>query len=227
MNIKWTSWITLAALQTGMAGNALAATVFTDRTAFEAALLSSTIEDFETTTPYGDPNASPWAPDGLNYLALTYFSLEATPQAIKILDSDPLSGSRNTTTGGQNFLYLDTDNPGTDLTGSTTTISLYNSVDAFGFNFTGVAEPGTTFKVSIGSVVFDLGLNNPENTPLFWGISGLGSFTDIILSTSLDSGYGVDDITFGSTIPLPPALWLFGTGLLALAGSARKRKANS
>jgi hypothetical protein len=42
-----------------------------------------------------------------------------------------------------------------------------------------------------------------------------------------DSGYGVDDVTFGSAIPLPPALWLFGSGLLALAGSGMKRKIRS
>lgn len=227
MNIKSTSWLAVAALQIGMAGNALAATVYTDRTVFEAALLSSTVEDFETTTPYGDPDASPFAPDGLNNLALTYFSLSATPQAIKILDTDPLSGSRNTTTGGQNFLYLDTDNPNMVLTGSATKFSLYNSVDAFGFDYTGVAEPGTSFTVTIGSLVFDLGLNNPENTPLFWGITGLGSFTDITLSTSRDSGYGVDEVIFGSAVPLPPALWLFGSGLLALAGGARRSKTHS
>ena len=50
MNIRSTSWLALAMLQIGMAGNALAATVYTDRSLFEAALMSSTVEDFESYT---------------------------------------------------------------------------------------------------------------------------------------------------------------------------------
>ena len=52
-------------------------------------------------------------------------------------------------------------------------------------------------------------------------------FTDINLTTSMDSGYGVDDVVFGTAVPVPPALWLFGSGLLALAGGAGNRKARS
>lgn len=224
MNFKTSPWIAMAALYIGMAGNALAVTVFTDRTAFEAALATFSIEDFESTPTHGDPDASPFSPDGLYNLALTDFSLAATPRAIKILDSAPASGSRNTTVGGERFLYLDTDNPFTVLTGSTTVFSLYNPVDAFGFDYTAVSEPGTDFTVTIGSNIFNLALNNPENTPLFWGVIGLGSFSDVTLATSLDSGYGVDEVTFGSAVPLPPALWLFGSGLVALASGAVNRK---
>jgi hypothetical protein len=231
VNFKSTFWLTLAVLHLGIAGNALAATVYTYRTEFEAALLSSTIENFENEDPFGEPNASPLAPDGLTNYELEDFSLEATPKAIKILDILH-SGSHNTTAGGENFLYLDTDNPVTDnpdtvITGSTTDFSLYNPVDAFGFDYTGVFEPDTAFTVTIGSNVFNLALNNTEPSPLFWGVLGLGSFTDITLTTSLDSGYGVDDVTFGSAIPLPPAIWLFGSGLMALAGGAVNRKTRS
>jgi len=230
-----------------MAGNALAATVYTNRAEFEAALLSSTVEDFETympgdftVNPFVDPDPYKTAqpPNGLPTLTLSYFSLDATPNAIKLL-SEPHSGSHNTTSkntteGGQNFLYLDTDNPGNVITGSTTLISLEEPVDAFGFDYTGVFEPDTDlidsiFTVTIeldnfNSFTFDLLLNEPEQDSRFWGISGLGSFSKITLTTSLDSGYGVDDVTFGAAVPIPPAIWLFGSGLLALAGGVRRRK---
>jgi hypothetical protein len=222
VNFKSTFWLTLAVLHLGIAGNALAATVYTYRTEFEAALLSSTIENFENEDPFGIGDF----PNGQPDLTLQHFSLAATPNAIKIMGG-PHSGSHNTTAGGENFLYLDTDNPGTVITGSTTDFSLYNPVDAFGFDYTGVFEPGTAFTVTIGSNVFNPVLNNPESSPLFWGVLGLGSFTDITLTTSLDSGYGVDDVTFGSAIPLPPAIWLFGSGLMALAGGAVNRKTRS
>jgi hypothetical protein len=231
VNIKSTLWSVVAMLQIGMAGNALAATVYTDRTLFEAALLSSTVEDFESYTPFGNPDPYFNVPDGLSDWTGIDFSLSATPQAIKILDhAYPVTNPDviNTTSGGAQYLYLDTDNPDNLITGSTTTILLNNPVDAFGFNYTGVFEPGTTFTVQIGSDVFSLGRNNPPASPLFWGILGLGTtFDTIILTTSLDSGYGVDDVIFGSAVPLPPALWLFGSGLLALAGGAGKRKRHS
>ena len=224
MNIKTTTWLAVALLQIGMAGNALAVAIYTDRTLFEAALASSSVEDFESESSFGNPDASPLFPDGLTDWTGTDFSLNATPQAIKILDYDyPVSSPEvvNTTSGGANYLYLDTDK---GLVGSETVFSLYNPADAFGFNYTGVFEPDTTFTVQIGSDTFNPVLNNPEASPLFWGVLGLGSFTDITLTTSTDSGYGVDDVIFGSAVPLPPAIWLFGSGLLALAGSATKRK---
>jgi hypothetical protein len=225
VNIKFKIWLAVALLQTSIAGNALAVTVYTDRTAFEAALLSSTTETFESYTPFGNPNALPILADGLSYWAGNDFSLSATPKAIKILDYPyPVSGPdvENTTSGGSQYLYLDTDN---GLLGSETVFTLNSPVDAFGFNYTGVYEPGTTFTVSIGSDSFDLSLNNPQVSPLFWGVLGLGTTFDVItLTTTTDSGYGVDDVVFGSAVPLPASLWLFGSGLLALAGSARKAR---
>jgi len=227
------SWLTVALLQVGMAGNAVAATVFTDRTLFEAALASYDLENFESHATVGTADPYLNQPDGLTSLALQDFSLSATPRAIKIWDAEH-DGSHNTTTGDPNyskFLYLDTDNLGIangTSVGSSTTISLNNQADAFGFDYTGVFEPGTTFTVTIGSTTFDLSLNDPEGSPLFWGILGLGSFTDINLTTSMDSGYGVDDVVFGTAVPVPPAIWLFGSGLLALAGGgASNRKARS
>jgi len=225
MNIKSTSWLTLALL-IGMTGNAQAVTVFTDRSSFEAALAAYSIEDFESYPTYGTPDPLFNIPDGLTYLALNDFSLSASPKAIKIWDASH-SGSHNTTAGGAQFLYLDTDNMGNangTPVGSTTVFSLYNPVDAFGFDYTGVFEPGTVFTVTIGSDVFNLSLNNPEDVPRFFGVIGPGSFTDVTLYTSLDSGYGVDDVTFGTAVPLPPALLLFGTGLMAMVGGAPRRR---
>jgi len=227
VNIKSTSWLAIAVVTLCMAGNALAATVYTNRAEFEAALLSFTVEDFESTTAFGIPDF----PNGTYSLALTDFSLSSTDKVIKILD-EPHSGSHNTSsgTGDSQFLYLDTD---LGLQGSTTVISFYNPVDAFGFDYTGVYESNTAstvsiFRVTIGSDEFELQLNNPEATPRFWGVLGLGSsFTNITLYTSVDSGYGVDDVIFGSAVPLPPAIWLFGSGLLVLVGGTRKGKAHS
>jgi hypothetical protein len=39
------------------------------------------------------------------------------------------------------------------------------------------------------------------------------------------SGYGIDDLVLGAAVPIPPALYLFGSGLLGLIGIARKKAA--
>ena len=223
VNIKSTAWLAVAVLQFGIMGNAQAVTVFTDRSLFEAALASYSVETFESYATIGTPDPQFNIPDGQTATVLDDFSLAAPAPTIKIADFYH-DGSHNTTSGGTQYLYLDTD---TGLQGSTTGITLDEQADAFGFDYTGVFEPDTTFTVSIGSDTFILDLNSPEDSPLFWGVLGLGSFTNIRLTTSLDSGYGVDDVIFGSAVPLPPALWLFGSGLLALAGGASKRTSHN
>jgi hypothetical protein len=250
MKTKATTLLVTALLGLGVTANAVAATVYTDRALFEAAFLSApTIEDFEhyvnnDTPPTSDPtdpiidphphlNMPPLPPNGLTSLTLDYFELTADRPAIKIgseLDyPGQYDGSINTTLGGTKFLYLDTDD---FLVGSETVFELNSPVNAFGFNYTGVFGPDdedalSTFEVTVNSETFRLNGNNPEDVPLFWGVIGPANFTTATLLTSLDSGYGVDDVTFGSAIPLPPALWLFGSGLLALAGSGMKKKIRS
>ena len=227
MTTKLTTLLVAALLGLGLTANAVAVTVYTDRALFEAALATSTIETFEFYPTYGDPNSPPDNPSGLTSLALDDFSLTADPKAIKIWNAEH-EGSHNTTLFGSKFLYLDTD---IGYQGSTTHFQLYSPVDAFGFDYTGVFGHGTTFKVTIGSDPFEFELNpNDENnlsSHLFWGVIGTTSFEKITLITDFDGGYGVDEVTLGSAIPLPPALWLFGSGLLALAGSGIRRKIHS
>ncbi len=242
MTTKSTTLLVAALLGLGVTANAVAVTVYTtytDRALFEAALATSTTEDFESYATIGKPDPLLPSEYGRSNLTLDEFSLAATPNAIKITDDDPY-GSHNTTVGGAKFLYLDTDS---SKKASETDFLLNDPVTAFGFDYTGVFEPGTAFTVTIGSDIFNPDLNNPEADALFWGVIGTASFNTVTLSTFTDinvvalsisdingfgdSGYGVDDVTFGSAIPLPPAIWLFGSGLLALAGSGLKRRKHS
>lgn len=70
--------------------------------------------------------------------------------------------------------------------------------------------------------------------------NGLGTAANVYLATSSGVGgnlglariYGLADITLGldgtlfsAAVPLPAALWLFGSGLIGLAGVARRRAA--
>ena len=126
---KSTTLLVTALLGLGLTANAVAVTVYTDRTAFEAAFLSTpTKETFESYDDSMDPNPiidpdphdlmpplGP-GPNGLEELTLDYFTLTANRPAIKIgselVYPGQYAGSENTTPdppGGTQFLYLDTD----------------------------------------------------------------------------------------------------------------------
>jgi hypothetical protein len=240
VGIKAKTWLAVVMLLAAMAGNAPAATVYTNRVEFEAALNAATV----TVETFEDPSYETVDTPGVDIFlnptghysqTLNYFSIETDPSAIKIYPGEHVY-SYNTTFGGNQFLYLDTDK---GLQGVVTADIFPNqsllaqSPDAFGFNYTGLHEPGNVFTVTIDQVVYALD-NNPGTVtgttitgdhPLFWGVIGVNSLDTITLHTTNDSAFGVDDVIFGAAVPLPPALWLFGSGLLVLAGGARKNKA--
>ena len=79
---------------------------------------------------------------------------------------------------------------------------------------------------------------NTTSLPITWGTYSLG----IVIDASLDgqilqfgflntasfyesSGVIYDNVNFGTVVPVPAALWLFGSGLLGLVGIARRKKA--
>jgi hypothetical protein len=170
------------------------AQVFTNRTAFETALGVVTRETFESTPLVGDIDSG-----AASSVALADFTASSTPPAVKIVATPDGFGSTNTTPAGTRYLYLDTDQ---GLQGSATTLSFNTAKRGVGFDYTGVTEPGTTFTVTINSQVFSLTPNPNNSTPRFWGfISGSGNVASAVLTTSLDSGYGVDDVTYA--IPEP------------------------
>lgn len=52
------------------------------------------------------------------------------------------------------------------------------------------------------------------------------TFTDTFIGTAFDANQVSMGFNYSiSAIPLPPALWLFGSGLLGLVGIARRKKA--
>ena len=86
------------------------------------------------------------------------------------------------------------------LTGESASISLFNRYFNQGsINEAGILLPGQyEFRAAVGAAANGLG-------------NGERSTIDIVANLSM--------------VPLPPALWLFGTGLLGLVGMARKKKA--
>ena len=192
---------------------------YTDRTSFNAAAGSLTIETFESSSLVGNPGSG-----AVQSIAFADFSVSASPAAAKLADADHFYGSFNTTPGGKNYLYLDTD---VGFQGSTATFSFNALTHAIGFDYTGVRERGTTFDVTVDGTTFTLAPNVDDDSFGFWGYTSEAGFTSFTVATSLDSGYSLDQITYTAAIPEPQsyAMMLLGLGCIGLLVRRRARPA--
>jgi hypothetical protein len=71
-----------------------------------------------------------------------------------------------------------------------------------------------------------LGASSPEGLYLITGASSTTAITSYVLSTTLELVNGTLE-TSSSSVPIPAAIWLLGSGLLGLAGVGRRRAASA
>ncbi|MEL7472119.1 MAG: hypothetical protein AAGK04_02290 [Planctomycetota bacterium] len=186
------SWGAIALCITG--STVLAGTVFTDRAMFEAALSGTAIETFEDSPLVGTTDDG-----GVAMIAFDDFSVSTVPNAAKVIDV-PFFGAANTTPGGSQYLYLDTDVGGV---GSEATFAFNAAQSAFGFDFTDIDQAVGDVSVTIAGDSFTV--PNAASQDGFWGfIADPGeAFSSAVLTSESDSGYGIDQVTF---VPTPSGM---------------------
>jgi len=173
----------------------------------DIALTGGTVLDFEST--------------GVSNTASLYLSgVQITSNGQVEVDSD-YSGSYNTR---GNFHITNHGNAPTAWT-----FDFDSSVSAFGFLF-GASDVNWMVEAYAGATMLQQYIISPtrgSNAGDYFGISGSGITQARLFSQGGQSDYVfVDDFTFTapSEVPVPAAVWLFGTGLAGLVGVSRKKK---
>lgn len=192
-----------------MAANLVsAATIFTDRSAFQAAIGPFSVETFESASLVGACTGG-----GVASQAFSGFSASTAPTATKVLASG-CDGANNTTPAGFRYLLSDTDIAGV---GSSTLFTLDNAMLAFGFDYTDF-EVGP-FTATVNGTGYGI-----TGVGGFWGILDTTAFSTVTVLGS-DSSVGFDDVTLQVTaVPEPTSLALLGAVLGAFGLSRRRNK---
>ena len=103
------------------------------------------------------------------------------------------------------------------------------AVNNLSFDFLSEDLPVGTASGSVtaylgGGIVGSMNLiSNGATIPNLMDLSALGFIDRLVISSAVDpAGLGYDNFSFNA-VPVPAAVWLFGSGLLGLIGLARRK----
>ena len=118
--------------------------------------------------------------------------------------------------------FVDPANPESTIGTSTFSLLLGDgNPDTESFTITFRDISGAILAGPVGYTTTDNGLLIQETS---MSLGALIGFVDIELDADSLSGVTFDDLSYGA-VPIPAAVWLFGSGLIGLIGVARRKKA--
>ncbi|QJF52495.1 VPLPA-CTERM sorting domain-containing protein [Roseobacter ponti] len=199
--------------------SAASAATFTDRSLFDAAAGPGlALESFESVPLSGNT-----ASGGLPSADFGDFFVSATRPAVKVIDT-PFFFAQNTTAGGKNFLYLDSD---IGFTGFIMTLAFDAPVLSFGFDYSGLGRNGDESTIFINGETMIL--PKATDAPAFFGFTSENGVSAFSINTNNNSAFSIDELAYGggetaTPVPLPAALPML---LVAVAGFGlmKRRKA--
>jgi hypothetical protein len=210
----------LCMLALSVSANAAIVT-YTDETSFLTALSGPTSTlDFDSTT------AGTLIPSG-NSLGGITFTYNIGGLDMKVVDDFD-------TTSPNNYLGLDdAGNFDQFIDGDEFTLSFSTPVSAAGMYFitgdpliNGDIHLVTSVGTALNSSIVDISLDD-GGMAYYIGLISDTAFSSAAIQYDAGGGgnflFNVDDITT-SAVPIPGAIWLFGSGLLGLIGISRRRK---
>lgn len=226
------------ALSTFYASSACAAiVVYTDRVAWETAALSVGIfritENFESVTPVG-------LSTGYNSIDI-YGSGELVndfgPGMNIMISADPGFNAIDDSATPDVFSNVLSPNGSTYYLGETgvsvpsltfAPFAAPPSTVAFGAEWVWGLGGGEALVMEIGETTVSFSTYLPTGSGFLGVVNDQGKSIDGLALRSLSgvgpAFFGMDDVRY-VVMPVPPAVWLFGSGLIGLIGIARRKKA--
>ena len=146
------------------------------------------------------------------------------PSTILGIWDNPINGPHST--DGSNFIRANT----TSNSASTTVTFFFDTpITAFGINITDFGDVnfggGLLFTNDAGDSYTVASGTSTSGNELFFGLTNdTSSFQSVtFFNENLVDGTGYDEI-YSSSVPIPPALVLFGSGLAGVIGLRKKRR---
>ena len=202
-------------------------TVYADRVSFDAAVGSTTTENFLDTS----------------HLLISSGILNQFTNEAGINPGDIQPGVTYSTPIGTGLFFNIDAGPGSGYTGgfldgirsgdpSPLTITFDTPVSAFGFDTN--IRMGTDFDLTINFTQgadfdADFVVMNSSDMEFFGFQSDFSDITSVVIQGygDVSLNFALDNFSFGGTaVPVPAALWLFGSGLISLFGMARTKRRN-
>jgi|GEM_PF-2245303 len=191
---------------------------FSDRTQFEAAITGAlSFESFE-----GPTYPANLGTDAIDVGGFT-FSVDGgrANNNIGHFNASPGSATYRVTEGLRSLTY------NSNSVNYATFDAFDSPITAFGLDI--ATDVGDTVNVRGGTINSDLILS--AYSPLFWGVIDLAGISEVTFGAlnNYRSRYYFDSVSYGQAaglnpVPVPPAVFMFASGLLGFIGLRRKAK---
>lgn len=152
--------------------------------------------------------------------------------ALEVRSDAPMNWSRYNTSSPAGSNWLDTN----DTLGIKWEVGGLPEFNAIAFLLTDVADVGAKFSITVGDTLFAnlLGATKREQDGGLHLVTillpnAVSDLSILLANDRLNDGFGIDNIFLANVapIPVPPAAALLVTGVIALAGLQRRRKARA
>ena len=191
---------------------AIAATVYSDRASFLAATASLSLsqEGFNSTFAAANP------------VDFGDFSVTASIGNVNWGNGPTFP---EVVSEGAGSIYGFANNP---FSQNTFTFDFSSPITAFGVDINNFSTPPLTASTNTGSLLaFEIADQPPQTKTIFFGVVDTTPFNSLSIRwANATNAVGFDDLVYTAPIPIPAAVWLFGSGLLGLIGISRRKRSS-
>ncbi len=183
---------------------------YTDRTSFETAAGTTTVEDFQSFVV-----DTPFHTTPVDVGDFTLSMIGSPNTSYNYIDIGPPASAETNVNGTTNMRVFTDNSPSFDLI-----FTFDTAITAFGADFANINDDILRTRLLVGSEIATPPIN-PYPFVSFYGFTSDVAFTSITFEGLENDVYGIDNVTY-SPIPEPTTMLLLGTGLIGLAGFRRK-----